>query len=117
MSKIMMNVPDNTAVRIPLEPDGVFSIQAATGLVLEAICGRAWVTFAGERHDYLLNPGERLSLDGRGAAVAQALGKMELVVSHAVRETREYVLPEAAVSHRIDRALHLAPYVSMERTF
>jgi hypothetical protein len=117
MSKIMMNVPDSSAVRIPLEVDGILSIQAAAGLTLEALCGRAWVTFAGERSDYLLNPGERLSLDGRGAAVAQALGKMELVVTHVNDDATERVSPDAAVSYRRDRALHLAPYVSMERTF
>jgi hypothetical protein len=92
-------------------------IREAAGRTLEAICGSAWVTFQGDRKDYLLAPGERLSLTGRGAVVAQALGKAELRVGSAPAEIKPQASPDASVSRWRDRALHLAPYVSMERTF
>jgi hypothetical protein len=117
MNKITLSLPNSSALRIPLESDGVLSIRDVAGLTLEAICGRAWVTFKGERGDYLLAPGERISLSGRGAVVAQALGKAELRVGTAPAEVKPAAFPEASVARWRDQALRLAPYVSMERTF
>lgn len=117
MSKLMLSVPDSSAVRIPLDADGVLAIRDAAGLTLEAICGRVWVTFKGDRDDHLLAPGERLSLAGSGAVVAQALGKAELRVAAAKVDANPAVMPTQLISGWRDRALHLAPHVSMERTF
>jgi hypothetical protein len=117
MSKLMLSLPNSGDVRIPLEADGVVGIRDAAGSTLEAICGRAWVTFQGDRTDYLLTPGKRLSLTGRGAVVAQALGYAELKVASEPTKAEATKWPDQAVTHWRDQSLHLAPYVSLERTF
>lgn len=129
MNKLQLSFPHHGALRIPLAADEVVSLKAAAGHTLETLCGRAWVTFQGDREDHLLAPGERIALNGRGQVVAAAIGNTELRLATAGLAAAPATPKRAASAHtnateleqRVsrwrDQRHFLAPYASMERLF
>jgi len=66
---------------ITLQHNRPLRIESATGMVLECVAGKVWITGTATAGDIFLRAGERLRLDS-GLTLVEALGAA-LIVLHA----------------------------------
>ena len=79
MKSMTMNLGNGTDRRLALNTRQIASTTEARGLAIEVLRGSIWVTFEGDYHDYILNPGERLPIRRRGRMVIQGLAPSEVM--------------------------------------
>ncbi|MEP7154697.1 MAG: DUF2917 domain-containing protein [Betaproteobacteria bacterium] len=104
MKSMTMKLGEGSDIRVALNTNQTASTTEALGLAMEVIRGSVWVTLEGVREDYVLNPGERLPVQGRGRLVIQGLAQSEIkFVRHASSDgepaLRTTVAPRPARQH------------------
>ena len=96
MKSMTVNMGDSADIRLALNTNQTVSTSEARGLAVEVVRGSVWVTFEGQRDDYLLNPGERLPINVRGCLVIQGLAQSEIMfvrqaeVTPGIRAARKH---------------------------
>lgn len=80
MKTMHIEIPDDGAVRVHLRPFQLLVAPKSGVHSLECLRGGAWLTFAGDRTDYYLAPGERVAIDGRRGALVQAMEESEVAL-------------------------------------
>ena len=79
MKSMNVNLGDGTDIRLSLNTNQTASTTEARGLAMEVVRGSVWITFEGQRDDYVLSPGERLPINTRGRMVIQGLSPSEIM--------------------------------------
>jgi hypothetical protein len=74
VQKVIGRGPEKYLVEAVLEPDELFTLMGdQRGGRLTALHGNLWVTQQGDSEDFVLRPGERLTITRRGKVVVQAM--------------------------------------------
>ena len=68
------SAPKTQTVRLELSKKSTMSLEGTkTGLVVRCFEGAIWLTRQGDARDYILTPGDKFIVQGRGLAVLQAM--------------------------------------------
>jgi hypothetical protein len=91
---------------IHLSESGRRSVQLPTakGFRIVALSGDLWVTQAGFSEDYILRPGDELTLESYGPAVVTSFGPADIEVVAPPQETAPVESPPAITDAVIERA-------------
>ena len=103
MKSMTMNLGNGTDIRLALNARQIASITEARGLAIEVLRGSIWVTFEGEYHDYILNPGEWLPIRRRGRMVIQGLAPSEVMFAPQPEVTPAIRAARNVAARRADR--------------
>lgn len=103
MKSMTMNLGNGTDRRLALNTRQIASTTEARGLAIEVLRGSIWVTFEGDYHDYILNPGERLPIRRRGRMVIQGLAPSEVMFASQPEVTPGIRAARNPATHPADR--------------
>lgn len=90
-----------------LQPGALLTLESVTGLCIEIVSGRLWVTEEGDRDDHFLSAGMRHVVQGRGRLVMEVDSRVPVRLLYAQTgqtEGRRAARPDATLASNVARS-------------